>query len=626
MCGIVGVLGRHPALGELGAVVERMCRTLAARGPDADGTYLQAQVGLGHRRLAIIDLSGGIQPMQALGGQVALVYNGELYNHRELRGELERAGQSFATRSDTEVLLKAYLQYGSDCPRYFRGMFAFAIWDARDHSLFLARDRLGIKPLYYALCGNTLVFGSEIKALLASGLVDRSLDPQALDDYFAFGFIRSPRSIYRQVRSLLPGQSLRVKLADGVPRLEHAQYWQIPRAAAGSPRLSWEDARGELEQRMLEAVRIRLLSEVPLGAMLSGGVDSSAVVWAMTRAQERPVQTFSIGFHEASHNEAPYAREVARHLGTQHHEEIVTASAVASLPELVRNFDEPFADPSAIPTWCLCKMVRQHVTVCLSGDGGDELFAGYSRYRVVRRERASQSATSRGLLGLLGRFLPLEARARNRADRAQHRDLGRYYARFRNNFSPEMRSRLFGPELRRAIQMTLTDDLFQRVPLDGSEEAVTAAQLADLQGYLSDDILVKLDRTSMAHSLEARVPLLDHELVQFVQSLPLEYKLRGEQQKALLVELIRPHLPPGALDRRKQGFSIPLARWLKGELRDRLRAAIEGPSFADPALFDARYVRRLYDLHQSGRLDLSFQLWELLVFDEWWRFNAAPGC
>jgi asparagine synthase (glutamine-hydrolysing) len=625
VCGIVGLLGRHPALAEPDLAIQRMCQTLVSRGPDAGGTFVQPEVGLGHRRLAIIDLSGGVQPMEALGGQVVLVYNGEIYNHRELRAELERAGHSFETRSDTEVLLKAYLHYGSECPRHFRGMFAFAIWDARDRSLLLVRDRLGIKPLYYALCGSTLVFGSEIKALLASGLVDRALDPQALDDYFAFGFIRSPRSIYRQIRSLLPGQSLRMRLQGGAPQLEFAQYWQIPRALAGSPRLSWEDAKRELEQRLLEAVRLRLLSEVPLGAMLSGGVDSSAVVWAMTRAQERPVQTFSIGFHEASHNEAPYAREVARHLGTQHHEEIVTASAVASLPELVRDFDEPFADPSAIPTWCLCKMVRQHVTVCLSGDGGDELFAGYSRYRVLRRERASRSAVGRGLIGLIGRFLPLEGRARNRADRAQQRDLGRYYARFRNNFSPAMRQRLFGPDLRQAIQPTLTDDLFQRVPLDGSEDAVTAAQLADLQGYLSDDILVKLDRTSMAHSLEARVPLLDHELLQFVQSLPLEYKLRGDQQKALLVELIRPHLPPGALERRKQGFSIPLSRWLKGELRERLRAAVEGPSFADPALFDARYVRRLYDLHQSGRLDLSFQLWELLVFDEWSRFNAAPG-
>jgi asparagine synthase (glutamine-hydrolysing) len=625
VCGIVGLLGRHPALGDPAPAIQRMCRTLVARGPDAEGTYIQPELGLGHRRLAIIDLSGGVQPMQALGGQVVLVYNGEIYNHRELRAELERAGQSFETRSDTEVLLKAYLQYGTDCPRHFRGMFAFAIWDARDRSLFLVRDRLGIKPLYYALCGNSLVFGSEIKALLASGIVDRSLDPQALDDYFAFGFIRSPRSIYREIRSLLPGQSLRVRLQGGVPRLEHAQYWHIPRAVAQSPRLSWEDAKRELEQRLLEAVRLRLLSEVPLGAMLSGGVDSSAVVWAMARAQERPVQTFSIGFHEASHDEAPYAREVARHLGTQHHEEIVTASAVSSLPELVRDFDEPFADPSAIPTWCLCRMVRKHVTVCLSGDGGDELFAGYSRYRVLRRERASRSAISRRLLGLLGPFLPIEGRARNRAERAQQPELGRYYARFRNNFSPAMRKRLFGPELRNAIEMTLTDDLFQRVPLDGSEDVVTAAQLADLQGYLSDDILVKLDRTSMAHSLEARVPLLDHELLQFAQSLPLEYKLRGDQQKALLVELIRPHLPAGVLDRKKQGFSIPLSRWLKGELRERLRAAIEGPSFADPALFDARYLRRLYDLHQSGRLDLSFQLWELLVFDEWSRFNAAPG-
>jgi asparagine synthase (glutamine-hydrolysing) len=626
MCGVVGIVGSNPALGDLGEAIARMGATVTSRGPDGHGAFVRPpEVALGHRRLAIIDRSGGAQPMTMLEERVALVYNGEVYNHRELRKELEAAGCGFRTRSDTEVVLNAYLKFGADCPRRLRGMFAFAIWDARDRSLLLVRDRLGIKPMFFAERGGAVVFGSEIKALLASGIVDRTLDAQALDDYFAYGFIRSPRSIYTGVRSLLPGQSLRIQLGGSAPKLGFAQYWQLPKPSAGTPAFDWEEAKLELERLITESVELRLLSEVPLGALLSGGIDSSTVVWAMARAQSRPVKTFSIGFAESAYDETPYARAVARHFGAEHHEERVAPSAISILPELVRNFDEPFADPSAIPTWYVHKMVRQHVTVCLSGDGGDELFAGYARYRTVEAEWKAASSLKHRWLSKLGHVRTREGRARNRAERLSMPDFDRYYARFRNNYSPEMRSRLFSAELQRRIDTALTQDLFQRVAPDEQAHAVSNAQLADLQGYLSDDILVKLDRTSMAHSVEARVPLLDHVLLGFVQSLPLEYKLRRGEAKALLVDLIRPHLPAGVLDRKKQGFSVPLSRWFRNELRERLREAVEGPTFANAGLFDAKYVRRLYELHQSKRVDLSFQLWQLLVFDEWWRAQSASA-
>lgn len=626
MCGLAGIVGPDLDVSELPARLRRMCAAIDKRGPDGHGITIQPCAALGHQRLAIIDRVGGVQPMSALEGRVVLVYNGEIYNHEPLRRELESAGHAFSTRSDTEVLLNAYLEYGSACAQRLRGMFAFAVWDARQRTLLLSRDRLGIKPLFYAQVGTSLVFGSEIKALLASGLVEPSLDPQALDDYFAYGFIRSPRSIYQNIRSLLPGQSLSVRVGSGGLELAFEQFWELPRGPTGPIQLGYEEARVELQRRIDEAVKLRLLSEVPLGALLSGGIDSSTVVWSMARAQTQRVQTFSIGFAERSHDEAPYARAVAERFGTEHHEEVVTPDAVSILPEIARDFDEPFADPSAIPTWYVCRMARRRVTVCLSGDGGDELFAGYTRYATVSREWGRRKDLMSRLVAAAGRVAPRESRFRNRAERLTLPDFNGYYARFRNNYSPSMRAQLFTPELAARIDMGATQDLLQRRAPHASADPLARAQLADLQGYLSDDILVKLDRTSMAHSLEARVPLLDHELLTFVQSLPSDYKVRDGRPKAILTDLIRPHLPAHVLDRPKRGFSVPLSRWFRNELRERLRAALHGPTFAKGGLFRAENAQRVYRLHQERRADLSFQLWQLLVFDEWWRSRrVAPA-
>ncbi|MBN1609156.1 MAG: asparagine synthase (glutamine-hydrolyzing) [Polyangiaceae bacterium] len=621
MCGFAGVLHGRVTRRLCSDDVLRMCRLIAHRGPDEHGTWEDRDVVLGHRRLSIIDIASGQQPMKSPDGDVVLVYNGEVYNHGELRRELEHQGQSFRTRSDTEAILGTYRAHGLACTGHLRGMFAFALWDARKRRLLLVRDRLGIKPLYYAFGSEYLVFASELKALMASGVVHRDIDPQALDDFLAYGFIRSPRSIFRDVKKLLPGEQLAAEIAaDGQLRLFRHEYWRPPTPAHTS--IDYETAKTELENRIHEAVRLRLMSEVPLGAFLSGGIDSSTVVWSMARQMTQPVRTFSIGFHEPRFDERDVARAVALHFGTEHHEEIVTPDAVAILPELSNDYDEPFGDPSAIPTWYLCRMARKHVTVSLSGDGGDELFAGYARYATLAAEQQRMPVLSR----LLSGAAPLarcEGRLRNRLERAAM-PLERRYGRFRNNFSPAMRAALYSEELRRLVDLERTQDLFQRFAAPPEYDPLSRMQLADLQGYLPDDVLTKVDRASMAHSLEARVPLLDHQLVAFVQGLPVDFKVRGQRSKAILRDIIEPHMPPPVLRHPKRGFSVPLGRWLRNELAPRLRQAVRGPTFQKNGWFDGRYVRRLETLHMSGRVDLSFVLWQLLVLDVWWQ-QTLPG-
>jgi len=628
MCGIAGILEGDDPLRLAPAVLDRMVDVLAHRGPDDRGTLVDGPAHLGHRRLSIIDLGGGHQPMALPDGGPVVVYNGEIYNFLELRRELEGLGHAFATRCDTEVLLHAWAQWGLDAPKRLRGMFAFAMWEPRIGRLVLVRDRLGIKPLHWAHARGAVAFGSELKAVMASGLVPDELDRQAVDDFFAHGYIRGPRTIFAGARKLAPGHMLIVQrdAASGRLRIEDRAWWRMPEWDP-HVRISYDEAKEELARLLDEAVRVRLVADVPLGAFLSGGIDSSTVVSIMARQVDRPVETFSIGFDDAEYDETVHARAVARHFRTNHREQIVRADSVALLPALMAAHDEPFGDPSAIPTWYVAKMAREHVTVALSGDGGDELFAGYTRYAYLGRELARRRwmpASARRLVALGGRMLAPESRRRSLAERLAMAP-EQHYARFRANFPEPMRRALFSPELAESIDMSETARVFAGVPASlRAADPVTRIQAADLCWYLPDDILTKVDRMSMAHSLEARVPLLDHHVVEFVTRLPLAFKLRPDRTKAILRELVAPALPPSVLARGKRGFSLPLPRWLAGDLRPLVEDTLESDTYARSGWFEPAYVRRLWHLHRSGARDLSWALWQLLVFRVW-NEQTRPG-
>lgn len=628
MCGIAGVLHFDPAARPDPVVLDRMTDCLEHRGPDGRGVHIEGPVGLGHRRLSIIDLAGGAQPMQSEDGQVTVAFNGEIYNFQQIRAELESSGHRFRTSSDTEVLLALYQARGLAALGRLRGMFAFGLWDAPKRTLHLVRDRVGIKPLYYARTANRLVFGSELKAVVAAGGIRTDLDVQALDDFLAHAFIRAPRTIFQTIRKLEAGHVLTVRLRPHSPRpdIQRRRYWRLPphprpglpRSGADTP--TPREAGQELLARLEESVRLRLIADVPLGAFLSGGLDSSAVVWLMSRVSSRPVRTFTIGFDEQAFDERRVARSVAARLGTRHEEALVTPDAVAALPHVLSAFDEPFGDPSAIPTWYVSRMAREHVTVVLSGDGGDELFAGYRRYPILGREMARLGAwpapLRRALSAAVRPALRPEHRWRGWLERLPAGPEARY-AGYRAIFSPAMRRRLLSPALRPALDPAATGRLFEKVHPDTLRADPLAPLLAsDFTLYLPDDVLTKVDRMSMAHGLEARVPLLDHEVVEYVTGLPMEYKLRAGTSKWLLRELIAPDMPPEVLSHHKQGFSVPLDAWLRGDLASLLADVVGGP-IRTSGLFQTRYVEGLVGAHTRGAPGLGWGLWQVLIFGLW---------
>lgn len=624
MCGIAGILHFEPRARVDPAILDRMTDCLAHRGPDGRGTLCEGPVGLGHRRLSIIDLAGGAQPMRSADGQVTLVFNGEIYNFHSLRAELETAGHRFRTDSDTEVLLELYRARGIDAVDRLRGMFAFAIWDAPRRTLHLARDRVGIKPLFYARSAHRLVFGSELKAVLAAGGGRTDLDLQALDDYLAHAFIRAPRTIYQGINKLLPGHrmSVRLKLGGAPPDVSIRPFWRVPAyTAPGRDVPTPSEAKQELLTRLEESVRLRLIADVPLGAFLSGGLDSSTVVWLMSRVASKRVRTFTVGFHEHDFDERAMARTVARHLGTDHQEELISPDAVTALPHVLSATDEPFGDPSAIPTWYVCRMARRHVTVCLSGDGGDELFAGYLRHPIIAREaeRLEWIPTPlRQAASTLARVaVPRDHRWRSWIDRLPG-DLEARYARYRAIFSRPLRQALLSPELRPAVDAEITARLFARIPPGTIPPGDPLSPLlaSDFTLYLPDDVLTKVDRMSMAHGLECRVPLLDPEVVSYVNQLPTRYKLQGATSKWLLRELIAPEMPPELLSQPKQGFSVPVDTWLRGDLAPLLRDVVHGP-LRDSRLFQTRLLERLLRAHAAGTPGLGWGLWQLLIFGLW---------
>ncbi len=612
MCGIVGMLHLDGATPVDQHLLRKMNGALFHRGPDDDGYHVDGPVGLAMRRLSIIDLASGHQPVHNESKMVFLVFNGEIYNYRELTADLLARGHRFATASDTETIVHLYEEHGADCVHHLRGMFAFALWDARRRTLLLARDRLGIKPLYYAQTPHSLVFGSELKALVMSPWVRRRVDPLALTAYLRCGYVPDPLSIIKDVAKLAPGHVLLVKDGQaGTPQ----RYWEPTshfRGADGA--LDEAEAGARLWDLLGDAVRSHLVSDVPVGAFLSGGVDSSMVVGLMAREAGVPVKTFSVGFREAGYDEAPYARRVAEWFGTEHHELIATPQDLGLLDEVLAACDEPFADASAIPTYLVSRLARQHVKVVLSGDGGDELFAGYDRYVLAQRERRL------GILGDLGLGAPLRLLSDALPEGTHGKNFLRHFSLPRIERYLDAISLFPDQALRDLLEPSVASaspPLFEHALRDSRGlDALALLQDLDLRTYLPGDILTKVDRMSMAHSLEARVPLLDHPLVEFACGLPTGLRMRGSQTKYLLRRILRGRVPDEVLTRPKQGFGVPLRSWFGGRLtsffRDRLGdgGRLEGLGIRPSNL---RTLIALFERY--GREDHCHRLWALTVLD-----------
>ncbi len=631
MCGLTGIFDMRGRSEIDRAILHRMNESQHHRGPDEVGLHVEPGIGLGHRRLSIIDLSTGQQPLYNEDRSVCIVYNGEVYNYQELIPELTQMGHRFRTRSDTEVIVHAWEAWGEDCVSRLRGMFAFALWDRNRETLFLARDRLGVKPLYYALLANgTVVFGSELKSLLAHGGLRRDIDPCAVEEYFALGYVADPRTIFSDARKLPPAHTL--TLRRGAPFAQPRMYWD-PRFT-GDRRIAVNDAIDELTSRLTEAVRLRLIAEVPLGAFLSGGVDSSAVVAMMAGVSSEPVNTCSIAFSDPAFDESRYAAQVAARYGTRHFVDRVESDDFDLIDELARLYDEPFADSSAIPTYRVCQLARKHVTVALSGDGGDENFGGYRRYRLHLAEERLRAALPlsfrRPIFGWLGRAYPKADWApRYLRAKSTFESLGRSavdgYFHGMSIFRNDMRRRLFSDAFHARLGGYRADEVFRRhAAAAQTDDPLALIQYLDLKTYLVGDINTKVDRASMAHSLEVREPLMDHPLVDWLGTLPSSLKVRGGEGKWLLKKAMAPHLSTEILYRPKMGFAVPLARWFRGPLAKRVRETLASERLADTGMFDRKYLREVVELHQSGRRDMSSPLWTLLMFDAFLR-NVVEG-
>lgn len=625
MCGIVGLMDLEGKREVDRLLLERMNETQSHRGPDGAGIYVEPGVGFGHRRLAIIDLEGGAQPLSTPDGQVTVTYNGEIYNFQELRLELEELGYRFRTRCDTEVILYAWRAWGPRCVERFRGMFAFGLWDRERKALFLARDRLGIKPLYYAkLEDGWFAFASELKALKLHPHLPRRIDPQALEDYFAYGYIPDPRTIYRTTHKLPPGHYLLVHR--GEANLTPVCYWDV--RFDPQPFTSEAEVAKGLIERLREAVKVRLIADVPLGAFLSGGVDSSAVVAMMASLMDEPVDACSISFGDPAFNETEYAKEVARRCGARHRIQQVDPEDFALIDQLSGLYDEPYADSSALPTYRVCELARKQVTVALSGDGGDENLAGYRRYLWHVYEEKLRSlvpaAIRRPLFGILGQiwpkldWAPKFLRAKSTLE-ALARDSLEGYFHSVSVIGDGLRRHLYSEAFKRELQGYHAIEVLRHHIENAPDDPLSRVQYLDLKTYLPGDILTKVDRASMAHALEVRVPILDHPLVEWLATVPPQYKLRGREGKYIFKKALEPYLPESVLYRPKMGFAVPLAAWFRGPLRDKVKAALLGERMLDSGWFDPMVLRTMVDQHQAGLRDFSAPIWSLLMFESFLR-------
>lgn len=628
MCGIAGMAALHgthaPALTRL----QTMCRTITHRGPDDEGTHIEAGVALGMRRLSIIDLAGGHQPIFNEDRSIRTVFNGEIYNFRELRAQLQARSHVFSTNSDTEVIVHAYEEYGVAFPAYLNGMFAIALHDAKNRRLCLVRDHIGIKPLYYSVGRDYLVWGSEIKVLLASGVVPRELDVDGLGQFMAWEYVPGEQTLLKSVRKLEPGKMLEVDLING--RCTMHEYWDVPPVAddQGLSVVQWEEA---VDAKIHECVQRQMVSDVPLGAFLSGGVDSSLVVASMGEAR-----TFSIGFDDSTYNELPFAQEVARHLGVDHHSEIIEPEVAHLFEKIIYMLDDPIGDFSVFPTYLVSQVARNHVTVALSGDGGDELFGGYETYL------ADEKARQYGRIPVLLRRGMIEPWVKSLRPRAAKKGIvnkakrfiegvefpdGLSHARWRLFVGEAMRDQLFTSTAREQMPTAVGQhiiNLFQRA---GVRQAVSKSLYVDVKSYLVDNILTKVDRMSMAVSLETRVPLLDKELVELAFRVPDNLKIHDGKTKVLLKRVASRHVPRRCVYRPKEGFSIPIKKWLATQFRPMMEELLSAQRIRTEGLFDWPTVERLKVEHLGGRANHSHILWSLMVFQAWrdkWLCGSPP--
>jgi asparagine synthase (glutamine-hydrolysing) len=624
MCGIAGIVSLAPD--DLRSQVKKMTDAQTHRGPDDWGVWHDEFCALGHRRLAIIDLSeAGRNPLSNPSGKIWITFNGEIYNFQVLRDELEKLGYQFQTRTDTEVIVNAYEAWGVDCLQRLRGMFAFAIWDSRRRRLFVARDRVGKKPLFYGRFGNRFLFASELQGLLAADAIPREVNLPALDSYLSWGYVPAPGSAFKNIFKLPPAHFLTLDVKEADFEIRVQRYWSLDYA----PKLNLSEAEAveALREKLTEAVRLRMISDVPLGAFLSGGIDSSIVVGLMAQLSNQPVKTFSIGFAEAAFNETDHARRIAELWHTDHHEFIVEADALAILPKLVRHYGEPYADSSAIPTFYVSQLTRQHVTVALNGDGGDESFAGYERYLGNRlAERANRFPGFAFSAGALHKILPDSLNPKNRLRQAKRflavatKPMAARYGQWVGFLREDEKRQVYAEDFRAQLNGSNPPDwLTDLFATASSLDAVDAAMSVDVQSYLPFDLLVKVDITSMANSLEARSPFLDHEVMEFAARLPVDLKLKGKQAKYLLKRAFADFLPAENVQRRKMGFGVPVGEWFRTSLQDLLKDALLSEQSAKRNYFQPQEIRKLVFEHLERKADHSFKLWNLLMLELWHR-------
>ncbi len=623
MCGIVGFVNKDGRAADR-ETLERMNRAIVHRGPDDDGFYLNENVGLAMRRLSIIDLAHGKQPIHNADETKWIVFNGEIYNYQDLRADLQNRGHRFYTNSDTEAIVHLYDEFGPECLEHLRGMFAFAIWDGREKTLFLARDRVGKKPLLYSHQPNgDLIFGSEFQALLEHPDISREVDPEAIDNYLSYLCIPAPQTAFKSIRKLEPGHWLLWK--DG--QIETKRYW-LPDFSK-KIKITEEDAISETTRILRESTRLRMISEVPLGAFLSGGVDSSTIVALMAKESTSPVKTFSIGFEEQDFSELKYARRVAKQVGAEYHEFIVRPNALEVLPTLVEHYGEPYADSSAIPTYYVAKETRKHVTVALNGDGGDESFAGYERYAAMqmaeRYKRIPAFARKSLIQKPVGLFPTSELR------RSRVRDAKRFlqaaelpkterYFRWMSTFyrdaKTQMYTKTFADAISRQNSSALLEDWFSTANGSG---ILDASMLTDQMTYLPNDLLVKVDIASMANSLEARSPFLDHKLIEFAASLPEELKMRRFKTKSLLKKVAARLVPRDVVYRRKMGFGVPVGKWFRGEMKGFVREIMLSEKSLNRGIVKPEMIRKYVSEHTNAERDHAFQIWTLLMLELWFQ-------